>query len=420
MSVYQATVDPAERNTSHTMMVELIGTDKEVLDVGCASGYLAEALGKNGCMVSGVEYDRAEAEKARPFLDRLVIADLNQADLAGEFPDTQFDTIVFGDVLEHLLEPARVLQSALGLLRPGGTVVISIPNVAHGSVRLSLLQGVWNYTDTGLLDRTHIKFFTFDSLLALLDGAGLVVTEIRSTVADPLATEVAIRQDDLPRDAVDWVRSQPHAQAYQFVLTAAIAGGDGGDGPTEHATHVLPGMESPPTRDVHTEAAELRAQVEAVTGQLEVARTSVLDLQRRELTSQDHAVAHEAQVARLRAETDRAKGEVARATVQMHDAVKDAQYAHSELAKSIKDSQGAHARLAEALTDLGRAQRELREQHGHRQQLQHELVEVTQEVTLHRERPVRNAVAAVVGPRTWRVMAAPVHAWRRLRNGVRR
>ncbi len=223
VSVYQATVDPAERNTSHTMMLELVGAGKAVLDVGCASGYLAEALGKNDNVVSGIEYDATDAEKARPFLAELVVADLNVVELADQFAAHSFDVIVFGDVLEHLLYPVSVLRSSLALLRPGGSIVISIPNVAHGAVRLSLLQGRWDYTPTGLLDRTHIRFFTFETLLAMLEEVGLSVTELRSTVADPLATEIPVDGNVLPPDAVDWVRHQDHADAYQFVLSAQVA-----------------------------------------------------------------------------------------------------------------------------------------------------------------------------------------------------
>ena len=103
--------------------------------------------------------------------------------------------IVFGDVLEHLLDPATVLTSSLELLRPGGSIVISIPNVAHGAVRLALLQGRWNYTDTGLLDKTHIRFFTLTPCSRCWSRPGLSVTEFRSTVADPLATEIPVDAD---------------------------------------------------------------------------------------------------------------------------------------------------------------------------------------------------------------------------------
>ena len=381
MSVYQATVDPAERNTSHTMMLELVGSDKEVLDVGCASGYLAEALGKNGCLVSGIEYDPRDAEKAKPFLVELVVADLNEVDLAEQFPNSTFDTIVFGDVLEHLLDPQTVLTSSLKLLRPGGSVVISIPNVAHGSVRLALLQGRWNYTDTGLLDRTHIKFFTFNSLLAMLEKSGLAVTELRSTVADPLATEVGIDNEALPVEAVEWVRGQAHAQAYQFVLSAKLA--EAGDDTDPGNQHVLPAIPLPQVRDLDTEIADLRGHVAMLEErnsdldrQLTKEHAAVIELRRAVLTSRDYAIGAEAQVGRLRAQ-------VVKAQQETHEARIDAHYAHTELAKAIKDAQNAHAALAAAHVNIR----------------------------------VRQAVARMVGPRVWRLMTAPFRPLRRKLTG---
>lgn len=391
MSVYQATVDPAERNTSHTMMLELVGHDKDVLDVGCASGYLAEALGRNGCRVSGIEYDPVEAEKARPSLVELVVADLNTDDLADQFPDRLYDSIVFGDVLEHLLDPDAVLASSLSLLRPGASVVISIPNVAHGAVRLSLLQGHWNYSDTGLLDRTHIRFFTFDTLLAMLERAGLSVTELRSTVADPLGTEIAVEDSVLPPDAVTWVRNQAHAHAYQFVLTAQRA-----EGGVDHVQHVLPAVPPPQVHDVHAEVSELKGEAAGLRGEIDQLNEEIGALQTRivglrqeatheqdintalrrtVLTSRDHAIGHEAQVGRLRAEL---------ATVRhhLHTTTLDAQYAHSELAKSIKDSQDAHARLATAM--------------WYRHPLRHGV------------RGTAVVVRRAVGPRVWAVITAPI------------
>ena len=141
MTVYKAVIDATEANLSHTLILEEVGRDKTVLDVGCASGYLAEALVANGCTVSGIEYAVDAAELARPHLAELVIGDLNEVDLAQAFPGRTYDVIVFGDVLEHLMDPLRVLRSASKVLNPGGSIVISIPNVAHGSVRLALLAG---------------------------------------------------------------------------------------------------------------------------------------------------------------------------------------------------------------------------------------------------------------------------------------
>ena len=221
MPYYDARVPPsATTNNSHNLMLELIGGGKDVLDLGCATGYLAEALREQGCRVSGVEYDERAAEKARPFLDRLVVGDLTDPATLEQLAGQTFDVLVFGDVLEHLADPEEVLGRSLALLAPGGSVVISIPHVGHGSLRLALLQGRWDYRDTGLLDRTHIRFFTRETLLAMLRRAGLVAVDLRATVHDPLGTEVEIDSGDLPDGVVDWVRNRPGALDYQYVLRA--------------------------------------------------------------------------------------------------------------------------------------------------------------------------------------------------------
>lgn len=226
MFQYDTTIDPAAQNTSHGQIIDLVGVGRDVLDLGCATGYLAEALRARDCRVSGVEYVAEAAEKARPFLDRLVVGDLNELDLVAEFGAASFDVLVFGDVLEHLADPETVLRAAVPLLRPGGSVVISVPNVTHGSLRLALLQGRWRYTDTGLLDRTHIRFFTRTSLLELLHAAGLAAADLRRTTADPLGVEVDVDAAALPAGVVEWVSAQPEGTTYQFVVRAVVDDAD--------------------------------------------------------------------------------------------------------------------------------------------------------------------------------------------------
>lgn len=215
MIKYDTTV---EAGTSHALMLDLVGGGKDVLDVGCATGYLAAALSTAGNRVWGVEVDPGSAEQARPHLVDLLVADLESADLVAHFGTASFDVVVFGDVLEHLSGPADVLRRAVPLLRPGGSVVVSIPNVAHGSVRLALLQGQWRYRDLGLLDETHIRFFTRTGLDDLLRGAGLVAADRRRTTAPPLGTEVEVDPDRLPPGALAWVEADDDAWTYQFVV----------------------------------------------------------------------------------------------------------------------------------------------------------------------------------------------------------
>lgn len=219
-SKYDTVVDLSLDNNSHTYMVELVGSQKRVLDVGCASGYFARTLVERGCRVSGVEYDVEAAEQARPALEQLVVGDLESLDLVAELGAGGFDVVVFGDVLEHLRDPLPVLRQARELLAPGGYVVISIPNVAHGAVRLLLLQGRFDYRPTGLLDSTHIRFFTRANLEALLRDAGLAATDFLRTTAGLFETELGLSPDDVPADVVAQVLEDPDATTYQFVVRA--------------------------------------------------------------------------------------------------------------------------------------------------------------------------------------------------------
>ena len=217
---YDTDVDLKNRNNSHTLMVDLVGGTKRVLDVGCATGYLARALAERGCTVSGVEYDAEAAEEARPDLERLIIGDLETMDLTEAFGEDRFDVVVFGDVLEHLKNPLLVLRQAKALLADRGSVVASIPNIAHGSVRLALLAGRFDYQELGLLDNTHIRFFTRSSVEDLFREAGMVPIDVRRTTVGFFDTPVPVSQGEFAPEVIDAVMADPESTTYQFVLRA--------------------------------------------------------------------------------------------------------------------------------------------------------------------------------------------------------
>jgi O-antigen biosynthesis protein len=148
---------------------------RRILDVGCAAGMVGAGLkARQGAEVWGIECDPRAAAAARKQLDRVVQAPVEQA--LAQLPDGHFDSIVLADVLEHLADPAAVLAGLCQKLSPAGELVVSLPNVAHWSVLQGLLEGSWDYQDAGILDRTHLKFFTRKSALALFAGAGLAAT----------------------------------------------------------------------------------------------------------------------------------------------------------------------------------------------------------------------------------------------------
>lgn len=265
MSHYRVEIDLSRRNSSHVQVIDLVGTAQRVLDVGCWTGDLGQILIERGAAVTGFEMDEEAAAIAAGKLTRVVRGDLERTRLSEHFPPQSFDAVIFADVLEHLTDPLNVLRDAATLLAPGGRIVISIPNVAHGSLRLALLQGRWKSTPTGLLDHTHIKFFNRQSLLGLVHDAGLAVDDLRGALADPLRTEVEIDQWALPEHIVEWVRDQPDALVRQFQLAVRHRHDD------EEAAvpELIPGADPQEVRGVdrHTEvlarSIEKRAKMEA-------------------------------------------------------------------------------------------------------------------------------------------------------------
>jgi O-antigen biosynthesis protein len=149
---------------------------RRILDVGCGPGLTGEALLRRGAEeVWGVERDPDLAKEAQRRLTRVVSIDVERDGTAG-LPLDYFDTIIYADVLEHMIDPWRVLREHRSLLRTGGTVVTSTPNVRHYRVWLPLvLRGRWDYTPAGLLSEGHVRFFTTRTLRALFAQAGFRV-----------------------------------------------------------------------------------------------------------------------------------------------------------------------------------------------------------------------------------------------------
>jgi SAM-dependent methyltransferase len=149
-----------------------------VLDVGCGFATTSERIQKLGNEVTGIESSSVACETAAKRIAHVIEGDLASVDLG----DARFDAIIFADVLEHVPWPLGVLKRYLQWLAPGGSVLVSLPNVGLWSVRFAHLAGRWEYGDTGVLDRTHLRFFTRRSARWLLREAGL---DTVSTTCNP-------------------------------------------------------------------------------------------------------------------------------------------------------------------------------------------------------------------------------------------
>jgi 2-polyprenyl-3-methyl-5-hydroxy-6-metoxy-1,4-benzoquinol methylase len=187
---------------------------RDVLDVGCSSGYLATPLAEAGVRVSGIELDPGAAEVARGSCSGgVLVGDIESMELP--FEPASFDAIVCGDLVEHLRDPGSALARLRPLLRPNGRLVLSTPNVANWAMRLSLLGGRWRYTDRGILDRTHAHLFTRKTLTETVEAAGYRVVELDHTAPVPVVGTPAVER------AVHAVsRVRPSLFAYQFLLAA--------------------------------------------------------------------------------------------------------------------------------------------------------------------------------------------------------
>ena len=150
---------------------------RRVLDVGCGAGTFGVSLKKTfGCEVWGVEPDLKSYEKAAVQLDR---ASHGFFDAQTGLPEAFFDCIFFNDVLEHMVDPAAALRLARKLLAPGGEIIASIPNIAHfPTVWHLVFGGEWRYAERGILDRTHLRFFTRSSIAEIFSENGFCVTHL--------------------------------------------------------------------------------------------------------------------------------------------------------------------------------------------------------------------------------------------------
>ena len=216
--VYDMPVDPDAENNTHAYCVALVGHNKSVLELGCATGHVTRAMVDRGCKVVGIELDAAAATVAETWAERVVAGDIDRGEVWDQIDDESFDVVLCGDVLEHLRDPLDALRSAVRKLKPDGYVVTSLPNVAHGDVRMLLLGGSFRYREVGLLDRTHLRFFTLETIRELLRDAGLLVVDTKRVVVPLFGTELEVERDGIPQATVDGILSDPEAETYQFVM----------------------------------------------------------------------------------------------------------------------------------------------------------------------------------------------------------
>lgn len=204
----------------------LFGRPRTVLDVGCGIGLNGAAAKRTGARVTGIEIVPASIERAKKVLDEVLVADIErEVSLRAALGDRRFDLLLLADVLEHTTDPRAVLSRLAPFVEEDGHVLISLPNVAAWPVRLGLLAGRFEYTKSGILDDTHLRFFTRESAVAMIESAGLEVLRIEQNPmlvrgAKGLIEKVLLREGAADHDPTALGSSWPY-KAYQAFVRPA-------------------------------------------------------------------------------------------------------------------------------------------------------------------------------------------------------
>lgn len=218
---YDCCINLHDPYATHNILVNSIKSESKVLDVGCAQGYIGKYLfEQKNCKVIGIDYlkEHIEEAKNKGVYSRLFQIDLNT--LSDELNEYQnyFDYILLADVLEHLYFPKQSINKFKKLLKKEGSLLISIPNISHGSIILNLLRNKFQYTPTGLLDETHIRFFTLNSFVNLLTEEKLQIISIDASIKVPTETEQHASFENLPNNVVKHLVSNSEIFCYQYIF----------------------------------------------------------------------------------------------------------------------------------------------------------------------------------------------------------
>jgi 2-polyprenyl-3-methyl-5-hydroxy-6-metoxy-1,4-benzoquinol methylase len=319
-SRYSADIDLENLNTSHTLAILAADPGSLVLDIGAADGSVARRLAGRGCRVTGIERDADAARAAERACEQVIVADVETLDLTAALEGATFDVVLLLDVLEHLRDPVATLKAAAGCLKPDGRMIVSVPNVTHAAVRLELLSGRFQYTEAGLLDRTHLRFFDREGLEAMLAEAGLTVFDRMRTVAGLTDTEIPLDPDAFPTETVRLAMTGEDADTYQFVYVA----GPGSGRDTPEATS-LGGALQRRALEAERLRAEAESYVETLRARIGGLELELADTHERESEARERAEALETELRSRMAELELRHDELRHAMLDV--AVKDEQLA---------------------------------------------------------------------------------------------
>jgi len=206
-------------SNSASNILKNVRPNANVLEFGASNGYMTQYLKETlHCFTFAVEINEENLSELDKYSDGFMIGetdgDIEKYHWVG---CGAWDHILFADVLEHLRDPYTVLKKAATQLNDNGTILISIPNVSHNSIIVDLINNNFEYRELGLLDNTHIRFFTRKSLLKMVDDAGLFVSKEMNTRCRMQNTEFKNSLNDVPVGVADYLKMRQDGNIYQFV-----------------------------------------------------------------------------------------------------------------------------------------------------------------------------------------------------------
>lgn len=207
-SVYDEAVKQEGFSETHRYLLQHIPAHSTVLELGPASGYMTKIMAGRGCLVDAIELNAQDAQKAAPYCRKIFVGSVEDEEIFSSLTGP-YQIALMADVLEHLRRPESVLNRVRKLLAPGGSALVSLPNVVYWRMRLEYLRGRFDYTDMGILDRTHLRFFTLKTAVAMFEACGFRV----ETIACPTPIDASFRKTK------QWLRKiSPSLFAFNFVF----------------------------------------------------------------------------------------------------------------------------------------------------------------------------------------------------------
>jgi len=359
------TEEGLDENNSLKKMLRLVGANKRVIDFGCATGYFSQLLTKKGCKVTGIEINSEAAKVAEQYCEQTIVADLDRTSLTEILPNQLFDVAIFGDILEHLRDPWRVLEETRKLLDSDGYVVASIPNIAHGAICLALLQGKFEYTELGILDNTHLRFFTRKTVEDLFERSGYFIDTIDRTSLpifsqNPLVPQ--IDRSEFSREILNQIEQQQEGETLQFILRAFPSSESGKyTALSERYVKVFDRLERAELQIQH-----LQTELDSGVQQAELIQ---LQLQQTQVEKEQF----QATLQHTQAELEQAGSHLHATQTQLEQMQSQLQFTQNELERSQSQAQHLQVELKQSQVHLSQTQIELSQAQS---QLQHSQAEI--------------------------------------------